>query len=75
MPSLALADWAAEDLFRHAEVEIEGCSGFEPYVSVLDAPMRTEAPEPDGPQDVDWLFRQLAVTRGNPLLKLCPLLT
>jgi hypothetical protein len=46
-PALALADWAASELFGSAEVEITRFVESEIYVCFRDDAMRTDPPEPD----------------------------
>ncbi|KVL29775.1 hypothetical protein WS98_25455 [Burkholderia territorii] len=46
-PALALADWAANDLFGGAEVETSRFIESEIYARFRDDVMRTDPPEPD----------------------------
>ncbi|WGS47205.1 RES domain-containing protein [Burkholderia sp. JSH-S8] len=46
-PALALADWAASELFGNAEVEITRFAESEIYARFRDDVMRTDPPEPD----------------------------
>lgn len=48
-PALALADWAAKDLFENAEVEITRFVESEIYARFLVDAMRTDPPERDAP--------------------------
>jgi hypothetical protein len=46
-PALALADWAAKDLFEGAEIAIERFVDSEIYARFRDDSMRTDPPDLD----------------------------
>jgi hypothetical protein len=50
-PALALADWAAKDLFEGAEIAIERFVDSEIYARFRDDPMRTAPPDLDASQN------------------------
>lgn len=48
-PALALADWAAKELFEGAKIEVERFVDSEIYARFQSDPMRTEPPDLDAP--------------------------